>query len=211
MSDETVPPPVSEPAAAPVAAPVAEEAAGGVAAESQQPEAPPAPPPGFEDVAPGTHAVPPAELDALASAVQAARVTPGAHPQPPPPFLPPPPLTRAHALPRFAAEQADVDAPDLSLKSGVLLEEEVTEIKTVLAADATPYTSAKTFEDLNLSPELLKVRCATLRAGACTAHACVGRLESNPNYVPYWVLSRRASTRKWASANPPRCKRRRCP
>ena len=51
-----------------------------------------------------------------------------------------------------------MDAPNLSLKSGVLLEEEVTEIKTVLAADATPYTSAKTFEDLNLSPELLKVR-----------------------------------------------------
>ena len=47
--------------------------------------------------------------------------------------------------------------PDSTLAAGPLLEE-ATEIRTVLAADATPYTSAQTFEDLNLSPELLKVR-----------------------------------------------------
>jgi hypothetical protein len=54
------------------------------------------------------------------------------------------------------AEGEDIDAPDTTLGAGPLVEE-ATEIKTVLAADATPYTSAKSFEDLNLSPELLKV------------------------------------------------------
>jgi hypothetical protein len=90
-------------------------------------------PPGFEGVAPGTHAVDEAELAQLNAAVAtSARVT---------------------------AEGEDVDAPDLSLKSGVLVEEEeASEIKTVLAPSATPYASAKTFEELNLSPELLTVR-----------------------------------------------------
>ena len=48
-----------------------------------------------------------------------------------------------------------VDAPDLSLKSDTLVDEGPGEIKTV-TADNTLYTSAKTFEDLGLSQELLQ-------------------------------------------------------
>lgn len=49
----------------------------------------------------------------------------------------------------------DVDAPDPSLKSDKLVDEGPGEIKTV-TADDTMYTSAKTFEELGLSPELLQ-------------------------------------------------------
>ena len=49
------------------------------------------------------------------------------------------------------------DAPDLSLRLGEGLVNPETEIKSV-TQDAI-YDSAKRFEDLPLSPELLKVRC----------------------------------------------------
>lgn len=49
----------------------------------------------------------------------------------------------------------NVDTPDLSLKSDKLVDEGPGEIKTVTAAD-TMYTSAKSFEDLGLSQELLQ-------------------------------------------------------
>ena len=56
-----------------------------------------------------------------------------------------------------AIESTEVTA-DVPDPAAALVEEEATEIKTVLAPDATPYSSAKTFEELNLSPELLTVR-----------------------------------------------------
>jgi len=112
-------------------------------AESAAPSGEDGPPPGFEDVRPGTFAAveqeakPDAAVEELSAAVAtSARVT---------------------------AEGEDVDAPDASLKSGVLLEAEEEEIKTVLAPSATPYASAKTFEELQLSPELLMVRCRATR------------------------------------------------
>lgn len=61
------------------------------------------------------------------------------------------------------AQEVSVDVPDPSI---ALVEEAETEIKTVLADNATPYVSAKTFEELNLSPELLTVR---RRSGAAAA------------------------------------------
>ena len=53
----------------------------------------------------------------------------------------------------------------MSLKTGELntAAEAVIEIEKKLAPDASPYVSAKTFEELNLSEELLRVR---LGAGA---------------------------------------------
>ena len=55
-----------------------------------------------------------------------------------------------------------MDEPDLSLKSGELNAEAeaVVEITKELAPGASPYVSAKTFEELNLTPELLKARRA---------------------------------------------------
>ena len=50
---------------------------------------------------------------------------------------------------------AATDAPDLSLKSDRLVDEGPGEIKTV-TADNTMYSSAKTFEELGLSAELLQ-------------------------------------------------------
>ncbi|XP_057818251.1 DEAD-box ATP-dependent RNA helicase 38 [Cryptomeria japonica] len=55
-------------------------------------------------------------------------------------------------------EAATVDEPEIILKSDKLIEpahSDESHIKAVTAGD-TPYTSAKTFEDLNLSPELLR-------------------------------------------------------
>lgn len=52
-------------------------------------------------------------------------------------------------------EENGVDAPDLSLKTDHLVDEGPGEIKTV-TADDTMYTSAKTFEELGLSQELLQ-------------------------------------------------------
>lgn len=59
-----------------------------------------------------------------------------------------------------------MDTPAPAGPSTQLVEPEAGEIKTVLAADATPYTSAKTFEDLNLSAELLKARGRAAAADA---------------------------------------------
>ena len=65
-----------------------------------------------------------------------------------------------------------MDEPDLSLKTGELNPEveAVVEIKKELAPGASPYVSAKTFEELNLSEELLRVRLAP---GACRARVAV--------------------------------------
>lgn len=90
------------------------------------------PPPGFENVA----TKPPADaatgssdaVDAAAEALSGVKV---------------------------AEPGADVDAPDLSLKSDRLVDEGPGEIKTV-TADNTMYSSAKTFEELGLSQELLQ-------------------------------------------------------
>jgi len=47
------------------------------------------------------------------------------------------------------------DAPDLALKSDQLVEQDETEVHKVVTSD-TPYVSAKSFEELGLSPELLQ-------------------------------------------------------
>ena len=64
-----------------------------------------------------------------------------------------------------------MDEPDLSLKTGELNEEAeaVIEITKELAPGASPYISAKTFEELNLTPELLTVRRAPGRRAARAA------------------------------------------
>ena len=119
---------------------------------------PPPPPPGFEDVAPGTHGAPGGDADdvaALAKAVEQATVTGESLRSSLPPTVSP--TTESRPWHACSAASEGIDVPDSTLAAGPLLEE-ATEIRTVLAADATPYTSAQTFEDLNLSPELLKVR-----------------------------------------------------
>ncbi len=50
---------------------------------------------------------------------------------------------------------AGMDEPDLSIKADQLVDDGEGEIKTV-TADATIYSSAKTFEELGLSQELLQ-------------------------------------------------------
>lgn len=96
-----------------------------------------APPPGFEGVQPGANgasngpaaAAPAADVDAAAALLAGIAVgEPGA---------------------------AGVDEPDLSLKSHGLVDSGPGEIKTVTAGE-TPYTSAKTFEELGLSEPLLQ-------------------------------------------------------
>jgi hypothetical protein len=60
-----------------------------------------------------------------------------------------------------AGEEEEPDEPDLALGKAKELNKEVeleeTEIKKVAADEATPYSSAATFEELNLTPELLQV------------------------------------------------------
>ena len=74
--------------------------------------------------------------------------------RPPPPWTP-----RRTALEKVGvAEPADPDAPDapdLALKSEVLVEQEETVVEKKVV-DNTPYASAKSFEELGLSAELLQ-------------------------------------------------------
>ena len=52
----------------------------------------------------------------------------------------------------------------------------MTEITKEIAPGATPYTSAKTFEELNLSPELLKARAERrMRVRCARAPFAAGR------------------------------------
>ena len=48
------------------------------------------------------------------------------------------------------------DAPDLALKSDVLVEQPETVVVKTVVSDNTPYASAKSFEELGLSAELLQ-------------------------------------------------------
>jgi hypothetical protein len=128
------------------------------------------PPPGFEAEAAGSHAVEAehaADVAAITAAVTATRVGTSSSSTP---------RTAAH-LPRADAPRArladaaeEVDEPDQSLgKPDQLNEippEAVIEITKELAPGASPYVSAKTFEELNLTPELLLVRCAPGRSAA---------------------------------------------
>jgi len=68
-------------------------------------------------------------------------------------------LAAAVAAARVDTTGDEVEAPDASLKSGVFdaVADAMLEIKKELAPGASPYTSAKTFQELNLSDELLKV------------------------------------------------------
>jgi hypothetical protein len=112
-----------------------------------------------------------------------------------------------------------VDAPDLALKSGELNEEAeaVVEITKELAPGATPYTSAKTFDELNLSPELLKARSLRRpaqrcgRAGHATRSAKTLTLSA---LTPFALAARsaphRGCTRRWVSASRAASRRRRC-
>ena len=79
---------------------------------------------------------------------------------------------RADATPPLADAGDEADEPDLSLKTGELNveAEAVVEIKKELAPGTSPYVSAKTFEELNLSEELLRVRWAP---EACRPRAAV--------------------------------------
>eukprot|EP00898_Chlorokybus_atmophyticus_P009013 jgi/Chlat1/9112/Chrsp97S08421 len=89
---------------------------------------PPPPPPGFEDVLAGTHKP---DEEALAREVESLGVS---------------------------EDKGAVDEPTMNLPSDKLnpdTETPETEIKKVYAND-TPYTSAKSFEDLSLSEELLR-------------------------------------------------------
>jgi ATP-dependent RNA helicase DDX19/DBP5 len=85
------------------------------------------PPPGFEDVRAGAHA---AEIADIASQLGGAPAI----------------GTRADA----------VDAPDVALKSEGLREEHAGEVVKAIVDPSTPYASAKSFEDLGLSAELLR-------------------------------------------------------
>lgn len=69
-------------------------------------------------------------------------------------------LSRSLTLAAEGEEDAP-DEPDLALgkakELNIEAELEETEIKKVAADEATPYSSAATFEELNLTPELLQV------------------------------------------------------
>lgn len=93
----------------------------------------PPPPPGFEGVKPGTHADGDNGAGSAAVAELADRVA-------------------------GADVQEEVpDEPDLSLKTGRLHEEiEDSQIKKIIGDGDTPYVSARTFEELGLSAELLQ-------------------------------------------------------
>lgn len=88
----------------------------------------PPPPPGFEDVKAGAHA---SEISEIAAKLGGGDASIGT-----------------------AADK--VDAPDLSLKSDGLREEHAGEVMKTIIDPSTPYTSAKSFEDLGLSAELLR-------------------------------------------------------
>jgi len=98
-------------------------------AEDDGDELPP-PPPGFEDVHPGAHAD---AVDAIAKQ-----------------------LTSASGGTTIGTPAGVVDAPDLALKTGDLREEHAGEVMKTIVDPSTPYTSAKSFEDLGLSAELLR-------------------------------------------------------
>ena len=89
---------------------------------------PPSTAPGFEDVKAGAHA---SEISEIAAKLGGGDASIGT-----------------------AADK--VDAPDLSLKSDGLREEHAGEVMKTIIDPSTPYTSAKSFEDLGLSAELLR-------------------------------------------------------
>lgn len=157
-------------AAAPPAAPLA--ALTPAAAAADAPQLPPVlPPPGFEATDAGSHTVEPelaADVAAITAAVTAATVG-GARPCRAAAAASAP---RADATPPLADAGDEADEPDLSLKTGELNveAEAVVEIKKELAPGTSPYVSAKTFEELNLSEELLRVRWAP---EACRPRAAV--------------------------------------
>ena len=93
---------------------------------AETPAPAPAPAPAADDAAP----VAAREIDAAADALEKVGVSPPADPDAP-------------------------DAPDLALKSDVLVEEPETEVVKTVVSD-TPYASAKSFEELGLSKELLQ-------------------------------------------------------
>ena len=114
-----------------------------MSAEDPAPDAAPAAateePPAAETPAPAPAPAPAAyyaapvaasEIDAAADALEKVGVSPPADPDAP-------------------------DAPDLALKSDVLVEEPETEVVKTVVSD-TPYASAKSFEELGLSEELLR-------------------------------------------------------
>jgi len=88
----------------------------------------PPPPPGFEDVKAGAHAE---EISSIAAKLSGDSTSVG---------------TKAPT----------VDAPDLALKSDGLREEHAGEVQKTIVDPSTPYTSAKSFEDLGLSEALLR-------------------------------------------------------
>ena len=88
----------------------------------------PPPPPGFEDVKAGAHAE---EISSIAAQLSGDSTSVG---------------TKAPT----------VDAPDLALKSDGLREEHAGEVQKTIVDPSTPYTSAKSFEDLGLSEALLR-------------------------------------------------------
>eukprot|EP00887_Chlorella_sp_A99_P004464 scaffold30.g4464.t1 len=94
-----------------------------------------APPPGFERAAPGKQQ----PVDGTAAAADAAEEA----------------VAVAQLAGVTVTEEPAVDEPDLSLKSGRLVDEGPSEIKTVTAGESV-YSSAKTFEELGLSQELLQ-------------------------------------------------------
>ena len=87
----------------------------------------PPPPPGFEDVRAGAHA---AEIADIASQLGGAAA--------------------------IGTPRETVDAPDVALKSDGLREEHAGEVVKAIVDPSTPYASAKSFEDLGLSAELLQ-------------------------------------------------------
>jgi hypothetical protein len=141
------------------------------AAAADAPPPPLPPPPGFEAADAGSHKVEPelaADVAAITAAVTATKVG-GVCPCAAAARASAP---RADATPRLADAGDEVDEPDLSLKTGELNveAEAVVEIKKELAPGASPYVSAKTFEELNLSEELLRVRSSP---GASRARVAV--------------------------------------
>ena len=91
-----------------------------------------------------------------------------------------------------AGEEEAPDEPDLALGKAKELNKEVeleeTEIKKVAADEATPYSSAATFEELNLTPELLQVCvcvCVCVLWVGVGVDACGGRVPTRPPRLPH--------------------------